>query len=56
MLYLWCLEPDRDMQSDICLWKIAGNLDKPSGDFKHRFVDPTVIENDKLALLSEHIT
>ena len=28
MLYLWCLELDRDMRSDICLWKITGNLNK----------------------------
>ena len=28
ILYLLCLEPDRDMQPDIYLWKITGNLDK----------------------------
>ena len=28
MLYLLFLEPDRDMQPDIYLWKIASNLDK----------------------------
>ena len=28
ILYLLCLKPDRDMQPDIYLWKITGNLDK----------------------------
>ena len=28
MLYFLCLEPDKDMRSDICLWKITGNLNK----------------------------
>ena len=28
ILYLLCLKPDRDMQPDIYLWKITGNLNK----------------------------